>query len=60
MSELVTKVNETISVIREKSQKNYPIGIVLGTGLGGLVDEIDIDFQIDYSNLPHFVQSTVE
>ncbi len=60
MSELITKVNETIQVIREKSDKTYTVGIVLGTGLGGLVNEIDIDFEIDYSNLPHFVQSTVE
>jgi len=60
MSKLMTNVIETISVIREKTDKIYSVGIVLGTGLGGLVNEIEIDFEIDYSNLPHFVQSTVE
>ncbi len=60
MSELLKKLEETKAVIREKSSKEYSVGIVLGTGLGGLVNDIDIDFVIDYSELPHFVQSTVE
>ncbi|MBU0474157.1 MAG: purine-nucleoside phosphorylase [Bacteroidetes bacterium] len=60
MSELIEKMNETIEVIRKISNKTYSIGIVLGTGLGRLVDEIEIDFEIDYAELPHFVQSTVE
>lgn len=35
-------------------------GIILGTGLGGLVDEIKVDYTIDYSDIPHFPVSTVE
>lgn len=60
MSELLKKIDETLAVIREKSDKEYSVGIVLGTGLGGLVSDIKIDFEIDYSHLPNFVQSTVE
>ncbi len=60
MSNLSNKTNETLAVIREKTNATYEVGIILGTGLGGLVDEIDIDFEIDYSELPHFVLSTVE
>lgn len=60
MINLVEKTYQTISVIREKTNKNYEVGIILGTGLGGLVKEIDVDFELDYSDLPHFVQSTVE
>lgn len=60
MSELVNKINETLSVIRKHTNENYPIGIILGTGLGGLVKEINIEHQIDYSELPHFPLSTVE
>ncbi len=33
--------------------------IILGTGLGGLVDEIDIEKSIPYSDIPHFPVSTV-
>jgi purine-nucleoside phosphorylase len=60
MTTLLERTAETLEVIREKTTNNYEVGIVLGTGLGGLVTEIEIDFEIDYSELPHFVQSTVE
>lgn len=60
MSQLINMINETLEVIRKYTTKNYEIGIILGTGLGGLVKEIDIEHQIDYSELPHFPISTVE
>jgi len=60
MINLIEKTKETIAVIRKNTEHNYSVGIILGTGLGGLVSEINIDFEIDYSDLPHFVHSTVE
>jgi len=60
MSELLDKINETLKVIRTKTKDEYPVGIILGTGLGGLVKEIDIELEIDYADLPHFPLSTVE
>lgn len=60
MSELINKINETLSVIRKYTNDEYEIGIILGTGLGGLVSEIKIEHEIDYSKLPHFPLSTVE
>ena len=60
MSELINKINETLSVIRKYTNNEYEIGIILGTGLGGLVSEIKIEHEIDYSKLPHFPLSTVE
>jgi len=60
MSELLNMVKETLEVIRKNTSENYEIGIVLGTGLGGLVREIEIDFEIDYARLPYFPLSTVE
>lgn len=36
------------------------IGIILGTGLGGLVDEIEIEHRLMYSNIPDFPISTLE
>ena len=39
-------------------KKSYPhepsIGIVLGSGIGNLSGEIDIEFQLDYSSIPIF------
>ena len=60
MSNLTTMVNETLDVIRKKVTGNYEIGIILGTGLGGLVKDIKIEQEIDYADLPHFPLSTVE
>lgn len=60
MSELISKINDTLKVIRSKTKKKYPIGIILGTGLGGLVKEIKIEHQFNYTDLPHFPLSTVE
>jgi len=36
------------------------IGIILGTGLGGLVKEINAEMVVDYGDIPHFPLSTVE
>jgi len=60
MSELIQKINETLEVIRRKTTNNYEVGIILGTGLGGLVKDIEIEHEFDYSELPHFPLSTVE
>ena len=60
MENLKEKIQETLKAIRQKTEEEYPVGIILGTGLGGLVKEIKIDHEIDYSDLPYFPISTVE
>lgn len=60
MSDLLKKIEETLEVIRKKTEENYGIGIILGTGLGGLVKDIKRTHEIDYADLPHFPLSTVE
>jgi len=46
--------------IRRQYQGEPPIGIILGTGLGGLVNEIEEEKSIPYNFIPHFPISTVE
>jgi len=60
MSTLKQKIEETLAIICNHTKEDYPIGIILGTGLGGLVNEISIKHKIDYADLPHFPLSTVE
>jgi len=60
MSQLISNINETLEVIRKHTTEKYPIGIILGTGLGGLVKEIEVKHEINYDALPHFPISTVE
>jgi purine-nucleoside phosphorylase len=54
------KIQEAVAFIRKKTQDEYPVGIVLGTGLGALAKEIQIDFSLDYGDIPNFPVSTVE
>ena len=60
MSDLMKMIDETLKVIKTKTQKSFDIGIILGTGLGGLVKDINVECEIDYDQLPHFSLSTVE
>lgn len=54
-------IDDTIAFIRRKiGEFNPEFGIILGTGLGKLVEEIDIQHQLMYSNIPNFPISTVE
>ena len=39
---LLTQMKEAVDFINTKTQVNPSIGIILGTGLGGLVKEIEI------------------
>jgi purine-nucleoside phosphorylase len=52
--------NETFNYIRKYYTEEPTIGIVLGTGMGKLVEYIDIHKQIAYNFIPHFPISTVE
>ena len=54
------KLNETVEFLVKEGIKNPFAGIVLGTGLGQLIDEISIEKSIDYADIPHFPISTVE
>lgn len=52
---------ETANFIQEKTKNFQPqIGIILGTGLGGLVTEIEIAHTLEYADIPNFPVSTVE
>ena len=57
---MLEKIKATVSFIKGKSNIDPKIGIILGTGLGGLVNEIDIVDSIPYSDIPNFPVSTVE
>ncbi len=57
---MLSKINEAADFILKKSNSKARIGIILGTGLGGLVEEIDIKCTLDYDDIPNFPVSTVE
>ena len=53
-------IKQTADHIKEKTNFEPQIGIILGTGLGGLVNEINIAHAISYEDIPNFPVSTVE
>lgn len=54
------QLKETLHYLQSKGIANPKVGIVLGSGLGKLVDEIEIEQEIPYSEIPYFPESTVE
>lgn len=57
---MIKEINDAVEFIKSKYSTEPFVGIVLGSGLGSFTDEIDVEFEIMYSNIPHFPVSTVE
>jgi purine-nucleoside phosphorylase len=49
-----------VDVVRRSSTLEPEVGIILGTGLGGLAEEIDVEAAVAYEQIPGFPLSTVE
>ena len=60
MSEQILKIKQAVSKIRSISGTVPEVAIILGTGLGGLVNEIKNKIEINYKDIPNFPLSTVE
>ena len=54
MALLRSNVEAAASAIREASTLQPSVGLILGTGLGGLAKEIKVEKSISYGDLPHF------
>ena len=54
------KIKEAAAYIRSRCDIEPQIGVILGTGLGGLVEQVDIICELPYDEIPHFPVSTVE
>jgi purine-nucleoside phosphorylase len=60
MTELRAMIDEAVAHIRKETPTVPAVGIILGTGQGGLVQEISTEVVLDYADIPHFPISTVE
>jgi purine-nucleoside phosphorylase len=60
MSDALKKFNETLSYLKATYSSEPQVGIVLGSGLGNFSDEVEIEKEISYDEIPHFPVSTVE
>lgn len=57
---MIERIKETADFLIKAQSLQPKIGIILGTGLGGLVKEIAIEKTIPYHQIPNFPVSTVE
>ena len=58
---MIELIEKTAQFLIEKTNGFIPeFGIVLGTGLGKLAEEIEIEYEFPYSEIPNFVEATVE
>ncbi len=60
MSTLHDRLEEAAAYLREHTDFRPRTGLILGTGLGGLIDDLELHMRWDYGLLPHFPLSTVE
>lgn len=54
------QVQETVDYIQNKTNFSPEYGVILGSGLGGFTDDIEIDYILSYNEIPNFPVSTVE
>lgn len=52
------QADEAVAVIREQWDSDPRVGLILGTGLGGLAEQIEVHATFPYPEIPHFPEST--
>lgn len=57
---MIDELKETTDYLEKRGFKNPEIGIILGTGLGQLIDKIEIEAEASYNHIPYFPTTTVE
>ncbi|MEQ8909165.1 MAG: purine-nucleoside phosphorylase [Vicingaceae bacterium] len=57
---MLDRIQESCKFIQARTPQKFQIGIVLGSGLGALAEEIEDQIVFDYQEIPHFPVSTVE
>ncbi|MFL1012545.1 purine-nucleoside phosphorylase [Flavisericum labens] len=57
---MIKVIEETVNYLKGKDFEKPEIGIILGTGLGQLVEDIDIISEVSYNHIPNFPTATVE
>jgi len=58
MLHLADQINEAVQAIRQRYTETPRVGIILGTGLGSVAKQIEVEAALPYEAIPHFPQST--
>jgi len=57
---MIKLISETVEYLQNRGFEKPEIGIILGTGLGQLLDEVEILHEVSYNHIPNFPTATVE
>ncbi len=57
---MLKNIVAAVNFITSHYEMKPTVGVVLGSGLGSFINEMNVTFEIDYNNIPHFPVSTVE
>ncbi|APZ96197.1 purine-nucleoside phosphorylase [Fuerstiella marisgermanici] len=58
MQHIRQQAAEAVDAVRSHWQGRPAVGMILGTGLGGLTEQVEVDCRIPYAEIPHFPDST--
>jgi purine-nucleoside phosphorylase len=59
-TDILDQLKETAKFLQAQFPNKPSVGIVLGSGLGNFIDEIEVEKEVAYADIPHFPVSTVE
>ncbi|NER18196.1 purine-nucleoside phosphorylase [Spongiivirga citrea] len=57
---MIKYLTDTVDYLKNKGFENPEVGIILGTGLGQLINEVEIEQEVSYNHIPNFPTATVE
>ena len=57
---MTDRIDESVNYLKAKGFGEPEVGIILGTGLGKLVDDVAIEKEVSYNHIPYFPTATVE
>ncbi len=57
---LIENLNQTVSYLQSKTKIKPTVGIILGSGLGSFVSQIQVDATVSYKEIPHFSEPSIE
>jgi len=53
-------IEEAVTYLQQRGFEKPEVGIILGTGLGKLIDNVTIEAEVSYNHIPNFPTATVE
>ncbi|APG60548.1 purine-nucleoside phosphorylase [Christiangramia salexigens] len=57
---MTDRINESVDYLKSKGFGEPEVGIILGTGLGKLIEDVEVEVEVSYNHIPYFPTATVE